>query len=121
HYNGYPVAGSITYQIASKPPAVPSLLAARGKTEPKMSRARIATTWEKYRQCVIDAGLDPDDYYEEMFPKLNVEFVRPLIAFRGPEQIQNTIEQIIIPAAVEMQKAYNQKPKHLPRIHNPMI
>lgn len=91
---GIPIVGTLTYQVSSKPPSKPKL-----NKDGQMSRARIATDWATYEKSLIDAGLDPDDYREEMQSKLDVEFVKPLKAYRSPEYVQNIWEFVVLPAA----------------------
>lgn len=67
---GIDTVGSIMFQAASKIPATPTQ-----NKDGSMSRARIATTWEKYRETLEECGLDPEDY-AEMEAKLDVVFFR---------------------------------------------
>jgi hypothetical protein len=51
-----------------------------------MSRRKITSDWPTYEATLLEKGLDPADYIEEMQPKLaDVEFFRPIMVFRSAE------------------------------------
>ncbi len=66
------------YQIRDEVPNVPTL-----NKDLSMSRRKIASDWPTYREALLLAGLEPDDYIDEMMPKLaDTEFWRPLSVVR---------------------------------------
>lgn len=101
--HGIQTVGSITYQILQKLPSVPSL-----NKNGSMSRALIASDWDTYKQALIDNNLNPDDYAEEMIPKLTAEFSRIGRAYRNEAEIKATWKQIIQPAAWDMARTKQQ-------------
>ena len=95
---GIPVAGTMTLQILAKDLEVPELLASG-----KMSRKAIKSDWSTYKQALLDKGLDPTEYAQEMIPKLNnVTFFMKNIVLRSQVEIENTWNEIFYPALVEM-------------------
>lgn len=71
----------VVYQIKRDPPRKPEL-----NLNGTMSRRKITSDWATYEQALIDAGLNPDDYRDEMQLKLaDVEFFRPVMVFRSAE------------------------------------
>lgn len=74
----------IVYQIKSEPPRKPE----RNK-DGSMSRRKITSDWQTYEDELILFGLNPDDYRDEMHPKLSeIEFYRPLMVFRTADITQ---------------------------------
>lgn len=70
----------IVYQVKSEPPRKPE-----PNKDGTMSRRKITSDWMTYETSLILAGLNPDDYRDEMQPKLaDIEFFRPLMVFRTP-------------------------------------
>lgn len=68
----------VVYQIKNSPPSKPST-----NKDGSMSRRKINSDWATYEQALLEAGLDPSDYVEEMRPKFDgVEFWRPLMVVR---------------------------------------
>jgi hypothetical protein len=68
----------VVYQIKNAPPSKPSL-----NKDLSMSRRKINSDWPTYEQALLENGLDPMDYIEEMRPKFDgVEFWRPLMVVR---------------------------------------
>lgn len=97
---GLSLAGSILFQVSSHLPKTPTLT-----KKGEVSRAAIDTTWEVYRQYVLDAGLDPANY-DEMRQKLEAKvFYRPIRYFRSREHVRAVWERIFLPAAREMREA----------------
>lgn len=81
---GVEAALGIVYQIKRDPPRKPSL-----NMDGTMSRRQITSDWPTYEAALIEAGLKPDDYAEEMQAKLaKAEFYRPLMVFRTPQITQ---------------------------------
>lgn len=97
---GIETAGSIAWQIKSTLPRLPSLNKADKWGVQKMSRALITTTWEVYEAALIEAKLDPDDYIEEMKPKLDaVQWFRQAKAYRNKQEVDAVWEKIVLPGA----------------------
>jgi hypothetical protein len=99
---GIETAGTITYQIANKPPALPKENKPAKDGTRSFSRARIATDWNTYRSTLVAAGVDPQEYEAEMIPKLDYEFVRPLKAFRSKEQVARVWREVVEPLAKDI-------------------
>jgi len=94
---GIPAVGSIAYQIRSKVPATPTL-----NKNGTMSRSQITTDWPTYRQALVDNGLDPEDYREEMSAKLTTPFFSRATAYRTDEETRALWEEVVVPASHEM-------------------
>lgn len=88
---GVDTIGSISHQIANKIPSIPSV-----NKNGTMSRAKIATTWDVYEKALLDQGLNPDDYIDEMKPKLDTEFSRMTYLFRNNREVDNTWNDVIL-------------------------
>jgi len=83
--------GTICGQIKSTAPKKPAMT-----KKGTLSKAKITTTWEIYRDTVIENGLDIADY-EDMKDKLkDVEFIRLSRAFRTHEELQRTWDTVFI-------------------------
>jgi hypothetical protein len=91
---GVGTAGSICHQIRSSPPKAPKL-----NKNGTMSRARISTTWERYVEELVACGLSPEDYREEMWPKLDAEFQRWDQAYRSEAELDAVWDDVVVPAA----------------------
>lgn len=112
-HHGVSTAGTISHQIHTEPPTDPVLTKSGA-----MSRAVVKCDWENYRRCLVENGLDPDDYIE-MASKLKGEFVRPSFAYRTPKEVINTWERIIVPVSEEIRYALdhiNLQGRELPRV-----
>ena len=101
--------GTICGQIKSTAPKKP-VLTKKGT----LSKAKITTTWEVYRDTVIEHGLNPVDY-EDMQEKLkDMQFLKLSRAFRTHEEIQRTWDTVFI-RSVEQIKAQKLLPEPPPR------
>lgn len=81
----------IVYQIKRDPPRKPTL-----NKDKSMSRRKINSDWPTYKAALIEAGLRPEDYEEEMAPKLaDVEFYRPLMVFRTEQITQKFWDNLL--------------------------
>lgn len=104
---GIDITGTITWQHINTPAAEPQLLKNGG-----VSRAKIKTTWNKYRDFCLKNGIDPDPYEEEMQEKLaDIEWYRVTCEYRNPETIKNIWDNVITPASRAVAKARNPKTK----------
>jgi CRISPR/Cas system-associated exonuclease Cas4 (RecB family) len=102
---GIRIDGTITVQIHSKPLSVPKLLKAGG-----MSRAYILTTWENYAAHLERAGLNPDDYAEEMIPKLaTAKFFELTIVHRNEAELKALWYEVLLPVMHEISDLLNYK------------
>ena len=92
---GIHVTGSLTWQHLNTAPAKPSL-----NKNNTMSRAKIRTTWEKYKYELEQAGLDPEDYREEMEPKLaDMEWDKQTKEYRNDFTLNRIWKEIIVPVS----------------------
>lgn len=82
--------GTLWNLVRSKPPSKPELL-----KNGTMSKKNIDTTWKVYRQAVIDAGLDLDDYLDmkdKLVPKEDTFFKRVIIPY-NPIMVRELVEE----------------------------
>ena len=99
---GVPITGTMTWQHINTPAADPAQL-----KNGAFSRAKIKTTWKHYAEVVASAGGNPDEYREEMEPKLaDIEWYRPTLEYRNPETVQRIWEQSVVPASWAIKRAY---------------
>lgn len=99
---GVPITGTMTWQHTNTPAADPVQL-----KNGAFSRAKIKTTWEHYAGTVAAAGGNPDDYEEEMKPKLaDIEWFRPTYEYRNPATVDRIWEQSVVPASWAIKRAY---------------
>ena len=101
------ITGTMTWQHVNTPAAEPQLLKSGG-----VSRAKIKTTWDKYRDFCINNLIDPDPYEEEMREKLSdIEWYRATYEYRNSETIKNIWNNVVVPASRAISKARNPKTK----------
>lgn len=82
----------IVYQIKRDPPRKPTK-----NLDGTMSRRSITSDWPTYEAALIEAGLRPEDYIDEMQPKLaKAEFYRPLMVFRTPAITQIFWDNLLV-------------------------
>lgn len=98
--HGIKTVGSISGQILAKLPSWPTL-----NKNGTMSRAKIASDWLTYESALLEAGLNPDDYRDEMEDKLDTEWIRFNRAFRSPEEVKYTWKNVIQAAAWDMARS----------------
>lgn len=101
---GVDTVGSMAYQIRKTAPAEPKQNLPNKKTGvAAMSRAKIASDWFTYRNALLAVGLEPKDYEEEMRPKLgSVRFTELSSSFRTPREVEETWNQIVLPASTDI-------------------
>lgn len=94
------VSGSRVAQIKPTSPATP-----KQNKNGDMSRAACATTWDRYREALLDAGLDPNDYLDmkEKLASPN-DWFEWQSAYRTDHECQAAWEQIILPAILRMEQ-----------------
>lgn len=90
---GVDVVGTLTWQHLNRPAAWPAL------TKGGVSRARIRTTWARYREFVKAQGLDPADYAEMEEKLADVEWFREVYEHRSPETVRRVWDEVVVPAA----------------------
>lgn len=110
HKMGIDITGTMTWQHVNTPAAEPSIL-----KNGSVSRAKIKTTWTKYRQFCLQNGVDPDPYEDEMKEKLaDIEWYRPTCEYRNMDTIRNIWNEVVVPASRAVAKARKAKNhKHL--------
>ncbi len=98
------VTSSVLFQITAKAPQEPKVL----KNGKAMSRAAIVSTWEIYKQALLDNGFDPEEYADEMEPKLaSVQFFSPVEITRVQATTQRFWDNAIVFAeTIEKQTAF---------------
>lgn len=94
---GVETTGVQTIEILNKLPAQP-----RRNRDGSMSRVRIATDWETYRAALLECGLQPSDYEEEMRPKLDVAFFQRREVYRSMDEARRVWEDVVVPIAADM-------------------
>ena len=100
---GVEITGTMTWQHVNTPAADPSIL-----KDGKVSRAKIKTTWEHYKNFCVAHNVDPIDYEEEMQEKLaDIEWCRPTYEYRNVETVENIWKECVLPAAKSVRSAYN--------------
>lgn len=104
---GIPITGTMTWQHVNTPATEPQLL-----KNGSVSRAKIKTTWTKYRDFCNEQGIDPRPYEEEMREKLaDIEWYRATYEYRNPETVENIWGNVVVPASRAVTKARNPKTK----------
>lgn len=92
---GVDIAGTMTWQHINTPAAMPTLL-----KNGTVSRAKIKTTWNVYREFCLANDLDPEDYREEMQEKLaDIEWFRATNEYRNQETVERIWNQCVLPGA----------------------
>lgn len=110
---GVSITGTMTWQHINTPAADPAQL-----KNGAFSRAKIKTTWEHYAEVVTVAGGNPNEYEEEMKPKLaDIEWFRPTYEYRNSVTVDRIWGQSIVPASWAIKRAYNNP--HNPRFVYP--
>lgn len=99
---GIGITGTMTWQHVNTPASEPAMLKNGG-----VSRAKIKTTWEKYRQFCLQRSIDPDPYEEEMREKLSdIEWCRATYEYRNMYTVRNMWNNVVVPASRAVAKAY---------------
>ncbi|MDP9437271.1 MAG: PD-(D/E)XK nuclease family protein [Actinomycetota bacterium] len=97
--NGYPTVGSILYQIADSLPATPKMT-----QKGELSRQKIKTDQATYLAEIRRHGFDPEDYADLLFKLGDVKFHDLIKKHRSPEEIENTWNLVVVPAAQEIRE-----------------
>jgi len=88
NYYGNNVKGMIYNLVRTKVPSVPKMTKAKG-----MSKAAIDTTWEVYKEALLENGLDPADYVDMQMKLENNKFVDRSYIYRTNKELNNFIEE----------------------------
>ena len=106
---GVPVVGSITFLTLNKASTLPKL-----NKNGTVSRALIRTTWEQYAEFVRANGGDPEDYREEMQPKLaGIEWVSDIREYRNAETLDAIWKTEYIGTAYEILSKKTRHPRNV--------
>jgi hypothetical protein len=110
---GVPITGTLTWQHSNTPTAIPAI-----NKNGTMSRAKVKTTWDKYSEYLVKNGLNPEDYREEMEPKLaDVEFYRATTEYRNNKTVKNMWSTIVVPNSFAIKAAHSPKAKNNPSMY----
>lgn len=108
---GLGITGTMTWQHLNTPAQDPQIL-----KNGTVSRSKIKTTWSHYKQFLMDHEQNPEDYEEEMIPKLaDIEWFRSTLEYRNSGLITNIWSQVIVPLTREVCNA--EKPKSVRNRH----
>ncbi len=101
---GVEITGTMTWQHVNTPASDPAI-----NKDGTVSTAKIKTTWEHYKQFLIEHGKDPSiSIYAAMEEKLSgIEWFRPTYEYRNNETVENIWSQCVLPAASAVKKAHN--------------
>lgn len=105
---GIPTTGSMKIQIRAELPKKPEIT-----KKGQMSRMRIMTTWDVYKKALIENGMNPLHYEEEMKQKLDCEFFRLDQLYRNQFEIASFWTNIIEPLGRTLIEAKN----HIRHMH----
>jgi hypothetical protein len=102
---GINITGTMTWQHCNTPASDPQVL-----KDGKISKAKIKTTWERYAEFCRDNGQNPDDYEEEMKPKLDeIEWFRATKEYRNPTTVQLIWDECVLPSAKGIKSSHGKK------------
>lgn len=102
---GINITGTMTWQHINTPASDPQIL-----KDGKVSKAKIKTTWDHYRQFCENNGINPAIYEDEMREKLSdIEWYRSTLEYRNQETINRIWNECVIPAVKGIKSAYNKK------------
>jgi hypothetical protein len=97
---GIEAVGSITFKVLNKPSTTPNI-----NKNGTVSRALIRCTWEEYANFVTSQGLNPDDYADEMIPKLSgVQFTNSIKEYWNPNIVSQIWKNEVVGTAYEILK-----------------
>lgn len=112
---GMVIVGTINYQIRAAVPKQPKMnkTKKKGQTKPGMSTADCLTTWEVYKQALLDQGLNPADY-QDMRGKLQAKvWQRADRYYRTPKEVRNVWHGTVVPETNNMVKTEGVYPRAL--------
>jgi hypothetical protein len=103
---GINITGTMTWQHVNTPASDPQILKNRG-----VSRAKIKTTWEHFKNFCIQHDIDPAEYEDEMVEKLaDIEWFRATYEYRNDITIDRIWKECIIPATRNIKIGRGTKP-----------
>lgn len=109
HRIGHPVLGSLTFRHLNKPSTKP-----RVNQNGTISRALIRCSWEDYARFCESKGQDPEDYREEMEPKLaGIQWSMETREYRNPEMLRTLWEKEVRGTAHEILKLQTRYPRNI--------
>jgi hypothetical protein len=107
-----PVTGTMTWQHLNTPAADPAILKSG-----QVSRAKIKTTWEHFKNFCKAHKISADEYEEEMREKLSeIEWFRPTYEYRNPDTVEKIWNGIVVPTSYAIKSAHtkaNKKSRNL--------
>lgn len=110
---GIQITGTMTWQHVNTPAADPAIL-----KNGSVSRAKIKTTWSHYWRFLVEHDQDPEDYEEEMVPKLaDIEWYRPTLEYRNPETVDRIWKTCVLPVARKIKLAYGKNAVNHPSLY----
>ena len=97
---GFRVGGTIVFEALNIPETLPNV-----NKNGTISRAKIRCTWDTYAKFCRDNDQNPDDYADEMIPKLGevvwYNFIRD---YRNENTLNNIWKDVVQPTAYEIGK-----------------
>lgn len=112
-YMDIDITGTLTWQHSNTAPSEPSV-----NKNGTISRAKIRTTWDVYADAVIRAGGNPDDYAEEMIPKLaDIQWSSTTKEYRNDKTIDTIWADVVVPhtRAISMARTVKAASKPAPK------
>ena len=110
---GIQITGTMTWQHVNTPAADPAVL-----KNGTVSRAKIKTTWKHYEWFLMEHGQDPEDYKDEMIPKLaDIDWYRPTLEYRNPETVDRIWKTCVLPVARKIKLAYGKNAVNHPSLY----
>lgn len=110
---GIQITGTMTWQHVNTPAADPVVL-----KNGTVSRAKIKTTWGHYEQFLMEHNQDPDDYEEEMIPKLaDIEWYRATYEYRNPITVERIWNTCVLPVARKIKLAHGKNAVNHPSLY----
>lgn len=110
---GIQITGTMTWQHVNTPAADPVVL-----KNGTVSRAKIKTTWGHYEQFLMEHNQDPEDYEEEMIPKLaDIEWYRATYEYRNPITVERIWNTCVLPVARKIKLAHGKNAVNHPSLY----
>lgn len=102
HKMKIPITGTMTWQHINTPASDPQILKNGG-----VSKAKIKTTWNHYKEFCEANGIDPTPYEEEMREKLSdIEWFRATYEYRNLPTVKNIWNECVVPYSYRIKTAY---------------
>ena len=97
---GITITGTMTWQHCNTPATDPQILKSG-----EISRSKIKTTWEHYKNFCKEHGVDWQNYTEMEEKLSDIEWFRATYEYRNDETIQNIWDLCVIPIAIQVKSA----------------